>query len=370
MRKHWPHGTGHVYKQTYRTADGTIRETKVWWLAFWHRGRLVRESARTESKAQAEKLLRQRMAAKDAGLYAGPDARRTTLTDLRRILEDNYRANGRPVQGAHQRFAHLEEHFGAVRPAREITTDRLVAYQAARLEQGARPATVNRELAALRRAFRLAEKAGRVETRPVFELLREDNTRTGFFERDAFEAVRAKLPEWLQPVVTFQYLTGWRTGETLRLQWAQVDLKAGVIRLEPGTTKNRDGRVLPYRALPELAAVIEAQRAETRRQEHEQGRVIPWVFHRDGRPLRAKYGASSPVYEAWRAACAAVGVPGRILHDFRRTAVRILERAGVSRSVAMKITGHKTEAVYRRYAIVSEADIADGLAKVAALRSR
>ncbi len=59
----------------------------------------------------------------------------------------------------------------------------------------------------------------------------------------------------------------------------------------------------------------------------------------------------------WDTACEKAGVPGRILHDFRRTAVRNLERAGISRSVAMKITGHKTESVYRRYAIVSDADL-------------
>lgn len=370
MPKRRPHGAGHVYRPMYRAADGSRREQKIWWLAFWHGGRLVRESAETESKTEAEKILRRRMVARDAGLYAGPDARRTTLADLRKILEDNYAANGRSTQGVGQRFAHLEEHFGEERPAREITTDRIVAYQTARLAGKAKPATINRELAALRRAFRLAEKSGRVETRPVFELLRENNTRTGFFEREAFEAVRAKLPDWLQPVATFQYLTGWRTGETLRLQWAQVDLKAGVIRLEPGTTKNRDGRVLPFRALPELAEVIDGQRAETKRQERQQRRVIPWVFHRDGESLRNKWGANEDVYAAWRKACTEAGVPGRILHDFRRTAVRNLERAGVSRSVAMKITGHKTEAVYRRYAIVSEADIADGLAKVAALRTK
>lgn len=370
MGKRRPHGAGHVYRPAHRRADGTVHEQKIWWLAFWHAGKLVRESAQTESKTAAEKLLRRRMVARDVGLYVGPAARRTTLADLHKILEDNYHANGRPTPPVATKFKHLGEHFGVDRPAREITTDRIVAYQAARLEQGAQAATVNRELAALRRAFRLAEKAGRVETRPIFELLREDNARTGFFERGAFEAVRAKLPEWLQPVVTFQYLTGWRIGETLRLEWRQVDFDAGVIRLEPGTTKNRDGRVLPFRALPELAALIEAQRDETRRQERELERVIPWVFHRDGHGLRAKYGASSAVYKAWRQACTEAGVPGRILHDFRRTAVRNLERAGVARSVAMKITGHKTEAVYRRYAIVSEADIAAGLAKVAALRGQ
>jgi integrase len=71
--------------------------------------------------------------------------------------------------------------------------------------------------------------------------------------------------------------------------------------------------------------------------------------------------------KSWKNACKDAGIPGRIPHDFRRTAVRNLERAGVSRSVAMKLTGHKTEAVYRRHAIVSEADLSDGVAKLAAL---
>jgi hypothetical protein len=63
----------------------------------------------------------------------------------------------------------------------------------------------------------------------------------------------------------------------------------------------------------------------------------------------------------------AIGLPTRIMHDFRRTAVRNLERAGVPRSVAMKLTGHKTESVYRRYAIVNEADLREGVTKLAKL---
>jgi integrase len=71
----------------------------------------------------------------------------------------------------------------------------------------------------------------------------------------------------------------------------------------------------------------------------------------------------------WRGACERAGVPGRLVHDLRRTAVRNFERAGVSRSVAMKLTGHKTESIYWRYAIVSEADLAEGVRKVAALQA-
>jgi integrase len=90
------------------------------------------------------------------------------------------------------------------------------------------------------------------------------------------------------------------------------------------------------------------------------GQIIPWVFHRDGVMIK-------DFLDGWHTACEIAGLAGRIPHDFRRTAVRRYERAGVARSVAMKLTGHKTESVYRRYAIVASADLRAGLSKVAAL---
>jgi integrase len=73
---------------------------------------------------------------------------------------------------------------------------------------------------------------------------------------------------------------------------------------------------------------------------------------------------------AWKRAMKAAELADRIPHDFRRTAVRNLERAGVPRSVAMKLTGHRTESVYRRYAIVAEADLAEGVVKLARMQER
>ena len=97
---------------------------------------------------------------------------------------------------------------------------------------------------------------------PRIKKLKENNVRKGFFERDQYEAVRRHLPEYARPVVTFAYITGWRVrSEVLPLQWRQVDFKAGTIRLEPGTTKNDDGRM--FVMTPELRATLEAQRAET-----------------------------------------------------------------------------------------------------------
>jgi integrase len=73
--------------------------------------------------------------------------------------------------------------------------------------------------------------------------------------------------------------------------------------------------------------------------------------------------------KSWKKACRAAGVPGGLVHDFRRTAVRNFERAGVPRSSAMKLTGHKTEAVYRRYAIVDGAMLKEAVVKLAALHA-
>jgi integrase len=164
-------------------------------------------------------------------------------------------------------------------------------------------------------------------------------------------------------MVEFAYLTGWRAREILSLEWWQVDFRAGVVRLEPGATKNDEGRVFPFAVYRALERLLRLQRERTETIERATGQIIPLVFHREGNPIRDFRGA-------WQGACRRAGLVGRLFHDFRRTAVRNLERAGVPRSVAMKLTGHKTESVYRRYAIVSEADLAEGVKKLDALHER
>ena len=231
-----------------------------------------------------------------------------------------------------------------------ITTSDVRAYTTSRQEQQAANSTINRELAILKRSFVLAMQAGKLLARPHIPMLKENNVRKGFFEADQFEAVRCHLPEPLRPLVIFAYITGWRVpSEVLALQWRQVDFDAATVRLDAGTTKNGEGRVFPMTA--ELRAALVAQRATVDAIQRERRMVIPWVFvWADGRRVRDFRGA-------WTKACQVAGVPGRLLHDFRRTAVRNLERAGVPRSVAMQMVGHKTESVYRRYAIVAEGDL-------------
>jgi len=185
-----------------------------------------------------------------------------------------------------------------------------------------------------------------------------ENTRSSFFEDEEFRALVRHLPPAPATVATFMFWSGWRRNETLTREWRHVDFKRGTIILEPGETKNGSGRMLPFDVVPELAALLKAQRAYTDEVERHTGTLCRWVFHRDGQRVVS-------IRQAWRTACKRAKLIGKIPHDFRRSAVRRFERCGVPRSVAMKLVGHSSEGIYQRYSITSESDLREGLAKVA-----
>jgi hypothetical protein len=141
-----------------------------------------------------------------------------------------------------------------------------------------------------------------------------------------------------------------------------VDWETGTIRLERGTTKSGEPRSFPFSAHPRLAEILRGLREETSAHQRVNGTLCPWVFHREGRQVRGWY------YDGWRTACKKAGVPGRLFHDLRRSAVRNLIRAGVSENVAMSITGHKTRSIFDRYHIVSSQDQTEAVRKLAALQ--
>ena len=344
-------GTGRIYQRG-----------SVWWIQYGHRGLTYRETSKSKKKKDATALLRKRMAEMGTGKLVGPSEEKLTFEDLATMIETDYKVNSRKsAKRLRTALAHLRSFFGASR-ALDITTDRLNRYVASRQDEGAANASIQKELAALKRAFTLAVQAGHVSSRPHIPSVKVRNVREGFFEVAELERVIAELPKPLRPVVRFAAFTGWRKGEILPLQWSRVDFEAGVVRLAPGKTKNDEGREFPFRAFPAMENVLEAQRQHTREIEKEQGRLVPWVFHRNGNEIRS-------MIEAWNKACDRAGLTGWLFHDIRRTAVRNLERAGVSRSVAMKLTGHKTESVYRRYAIADAGAMAEGVEKLSRLHA-
>jgi integrase len=93
---------------------------------------------------------------------------------------------------------------------------------------------------------------------------------------------------------------------------------------------------------------------------------VPYESRKGTSSIERTAPRSKTSADHWISACEAAGYPGKLIHDFRRTAVRNLERAGVPRSTAMQMVGHKTEAIYRRYAIVDEQMHREGAAKLEA----
>jgi integrase len=285
-------------------------------------------------------------------------ARRLTFTAAARDVLLDYQQNARrslPDVRRHVRL-HLKPFFGRL-PMPTITPADVRRYVARRQRDGVRNATINRELSVLKRAFALAIAAGCLTSRPHIPLLRENNVRRGFFEADEFRAVRDRLPPDLADLVAFLWITGWRwRSEAARLRWSDVAFDPGEVRLDPGTTKTGEGRVFPFTA--ELRTLLERRRSITRDRERALNRPLPLVFTRPtGRPI----GSFS---KSWARACRSAGVPGRVLHDFRRTAVRNLLRAGVPERVAMQLVGWRSRQMLDRYHIVNTADLREAACRL------
>jgi len=326
-------------------------------------GRRFRPTIRAASKTEAERVLRQREGDVAGGRPLFASADRVKFQELTALVVRDYELNQKKSVGKTKKnVERLQEVFGGWL-AVNVTATAVGTYIDKRLKAGFSNGSINRELSTLRRAFRLAVKAKLLSADhvPAIDLLREAPPRAGFFEPDQFEAVLRYLRPEIVPVAKFANETGWRLREIITLEWRQVDLIEGSVRLDPGTTKNREGRVV-YLS-PGLLAVLRAQETATRHVERKKGLIIPWVFHRRGRRI-LRFLAS------WQTACRKAGVPGMLFHDLRRTAVRNMVRAGVPERVAMMVSGHKTRSVFERYNIVSEGDLREAARRVGNLHAR
>ena len=296
-------------------------------------------------------MLKKRIGQIESRTFVGPREEKLTFEQLVAGYLQDYDLRGlRSKDTAELRAEHLKSFFDDDERALNITTERIRDYQLHRMGEKAQGATINREVAALRRMFTIAAKMGQLQSAPPFpDRLEENAPRQGFFEHNEYLAIRKHLPPDYADVLDFAYYTGWRKSEITELTWGEVDLLGHCLRLDPKRSKNKDGRVLPL--VGPLWHVIE-RRVRCRRIE------TPHVFHyRAGRPV-------GNWRKTWKEACKRAGLPGKLLHDCRRTAARNLIRAGVPESIAMEITGHKTRAVFDRYNIVNEKDLAEAAIKL------
>ena len=338
-------GMGGVFKR---------KNSNFWWIRYSHRGKEFRESSGSPDRRQAEKFLKQRL--KEIGSdqlghkrFIGPQEERVTVEELLQDLVADHRLRGRkslPITLEHLKA--IRSVFGMDR-AIDVTPSQIRQVATMWQSEGIANATINRRLGILRRAFMLAVKDEKITSVPSFPTLLGENRREGFFERGEFLAVLSHLPDdGLRDFTEWAYWTGMRKGEIASLRWTAFDRETWTVRLSGKDAKTGEPRKL---ALEDSFRAIIKRRIEVRRLDS------PFIFHRAGEPIRE-------FRKSWRSACRAAGVPGRIFHDLRRTAIRNLIRAGVPQSVAMAISGHRTASVFRRYDITADEDLRDAAMKV------
>jgi integrase len=260
---------------TYQAAKAAdlLRESPGWWMQFYQGGRKVRENCHTEREQEARKMLNARLGVVANGGPILPQASKVTYEQAKLDLVDHYSTSAeRNLEEAGWRFKHLDPYFRG-RKLQSIGPDDSTKYAKARKLQGASHGTVNRELGVLGRLLSLAYENDKLLRLPKLRKLEEAKPRQGFFEADKYQAVMKHLSPPLQAACAVMYTFGWRLREVLKLQRRQLDLQAGTITLDPGSTKNKEGRVVFL--TPELKSRLAAQVERVKGLERKLGKIIP-----------------------------------------------------------------------------------------------
>jgi integrase len=345
--------------------------TKNYTIKYYRNGKEYVEATHSDKIEVAKRILKLREGEISQGKLPGVVYDRIKFDELMEDYLLDYRVNQRKTVDKAERCArYLLYEFGGMKAA-DVNTTQIKKLIEKRREQDFSNASINRELAALKRAFNLAARCTppKVAQVPYIPMLKENNVRKGFLEHEDFMALRDALPSYLKPILTFGYFTGWRRSEILGLKWNQVNLKDGIVRLEPGETKNDQARTL----------YMEPELWEMMKDLHKKRRLdCTYVFHRNGKKI-------VEFRKAWATSCIKIGlcepltdedgdsikdkkgkvilVPNKLFHDLRRSGVRNMIRAGIPEQVAMNISGHKTRSVFGRYNITSQEDLKEAARK-------
>lgn len=259
------------------------------------------------------------------------------------------RDGGRALTDIRRRVdKHLRPFFGA-RDASALTTRDLEGYAETRWRGGVSDQTIRAELAILRRALKLSYLPA-----PPLPYLKPSKPRRGYVSIPEFCRLRAAMPRHLRGLVTFTYITGWRfRSESQRLLKEHVDLAGGMVHLPPELSKNAEGRKFPLDLT--IAGVGSLRQVVTEAMATDG----PWLFAR-------RHGGRIC---DWRGsllyACARTLLSVRP-HDWRRSAVTNMHRAGLSMHLAMQLVGHRTVQTHLEYIQSDDSDLRAAVAQLEA----
>ena len=340
-----------------RQGTGTLFPNgKKWYMQFHVDGKCHKEptGCLLENRAAAEEILKRRVAEANWQKIHDIAPGNATIADLYRLVEMDQRINKhKDDKNAGYRWrANLEARWGKIKASR-LGSKEINLYIEERRAENAADSTINRELAVVKRGYRLGLRTepALVIRVPYFPHLKEDNVRQGFLEPDEYERLLEKLPFRLKALFVCAYHVGARKGQLRLTKWEQIDWDANLIRFPGVQTKAGKQHTVPI--FGDMRRWLDEQVARRRPDN-------PYVFFGKG-----KYAVCRDL-DGWEEACKAAGREGLLFHDLRRSAVRNLKRAGVHEKIAMDISGHRTRAIFDRYDIVDEDDLTQAGAKAEA----
>jgi len=351
MAKRRDKGEGSVYQRP---------GSNVWYIQYKHKGRTVQKSSGSKRKKDALKLLSKLKGEIITGTHVHGMDRITVAQLCEAVVKDYEIRKLDTLPKAKRSSKQVTGFFGHLRA---VDIDEIAEAEddfiAKRRSEGLSDASVNRELAFLKRAFGLAIKKHKIIRKPTITMLDESNVRQGFFEISEFLTLRENCPEWFKPIVTFGYFVPWRWENVIELEWRFVDLENRKILIPAEYTKSgkKPVKVSLDGELLELLQDLQTKRDTVSR----------FVFTKNGD--RLPYDCR----KVWQKACVAAGLgrfeeierkgkkikrySGRIFHDLRRSGIRDYIRSGTPERVVMDISGHLTRSTFDRYNISSDKDI-------------
>lgn len=328
-------------------------DSPFWWMMWRYLGELHRKSTQVTKKRDAQKISRSKELEIING-FTGHENTTVTFEDLAEWFLHDMKVNKRKsIRRAKNSIDNLSQSFKGKKVA-DIREDDIERYINKRLSEGRKNATINRELSALRRMFRIGGDKKKIVRPPIIKLLEEDNIRTDFFEHDEYLKLFDNIIFYLQPVLVFAYKSGWRKDTILSLKWRDVDIQNKIVWLPGSRIKNKKGVTFVIKDEFLLSVMKDCW------DEYQYGHIkSDYIFLN-------RYGTDC-IYDfrkQWRKAFDRAGLKYKTFHALRRSFARNAIRAGVSQKVVMEMGGWKTPEVFYRYDITSERDYREAQDKI------
>jgi len=328
-----------------------FKRAGVWWTCIRHDGRKIQKSLETTDRRLAKAIeAKIRTEIVEGSYFDKLIGRNKTFKDMvERFMKEYAPKVSRATRISYlSSLTHFNPFFEETRLL-DITPKMISRYKVLRIDEGAKPATINRELAMLSKAFSLAVRDWDwIKENPVSKVQKEkvDNKRDRWLNKDEEKQILDNSPDWLKEIVTFALHTGLRLQEMLSLEWSRVNLFRRTILIKD--TKNGNPKTLP---LNKIALDVLNQRSTVKSIKND------FVFfNSNGEKINANV-----LRTAFYSVLRKVGIDDFRLHDLRHCFATRLAQAGVDIYKISKLLGHKDIKMTQRYAHHCPDSLRDGV---------